>query len=71
MAFEERKSEPVVVFMADKTSPWRDGILPLFQIYANPFNTAGLAIDPATHKGASNSRCSMFLEKRSIRSRLS
>ena len=50
MAFEERQSEPVVVFMADKTSPgaWN---LPLFQIYANPFNTAGLVIDPAMHKG--------------------
>ena len=42
--------EPVVVFMADKTSlgAWN---LPLFQIYANPFNTAGLVIDPAMHKG--------------------
>src|SRR3974377_1001418 len=50
MVFHERPSEPVVVFMADKTSPgaWN---LPLFQIYANPFNTAGLVIDPAMHKG--------------------
>jgi fructose 1,6-bisphosphate aldolase/phosphatase len=50
MVFDERPSEPVVVFMADKTSPgaWN---LPLFQIYANPFNTAGLVIDPTMHKG--------------------
>lgn len=50
MSFVERPSEPVIVFMADKTSPgaWN---LPLFQIYANPFNTAGLVIDPAMHQG--------------------
>lgn len=48
--FEERKSEPIVVFMADKTSPgaWN---LPLFKIFADPFNTAGLVIDPAMRKG--------------------
>ncbi len=51
LEFVERKSEPVIAFMADKTSPgaWN---LPLFQIYANPFNTAGLVIDPALHEGA-------------------
>ncbi|MEN2985324.1 MAG: fructose-1,6-bisphosphate aldolase/phosphatase [Thermodesulfovibrionaceae bacterium] len=50
MEFEERKSEPVVVFMADKTSPgaWN---LPLFRIFADPFNTAGLVIDPTMRKG--------------------
>ncbi|MDP2168034.1 MAG: fructose-1,6-bisphosphate aldolase/phosphatase [Thermodesulfovibrionales bacterium] len=50
MEFEERKSEPVIVFMADKTSPgaWN---LPLFKIFADPFNTAGLVIDPAMHMG--------------------
>lgn len=50
MEFEERKSEPVIVFMADKTSPgaWN---LPLFRIFADPFNTAGLVIDPAMHEG--------------------
>ncbi len=48
--FQERKSDPVIVFMADKTSPgaWN---LPLFQIFANPFNTAGLIIDPTMHEG--------------------
>lgn len=50
MEFRERKSDPVIVFMADKTSPgaWN---LPLFQIFANPFNTAGLIIDPTMHEG--------------------
>lgn len=50
MEFEERKSEPVLVFMADKTSPgaWN---LPLFKIFADPFNTAGLVIDPSMHDG--------------------
>ncbi len=50
MEFVERKSEPVIIFMADKTSPgaWN---LPLFQMFANPFNTAGLVIDPTMHDG--------------------
>jgi fructose 1,6-bisphosphate aldolase/phosphatase len=65
MAFEERPSEPVIVFMADKTSPgaWN---LPLFQIYANPFNTAGLVIDPAMHQGFEFEVLDV-LEKRTIR----
>jgi fructose 1,6-bisphosphate aldolase/phosphatase len=50
MELEERKSEPVIIFMADKTSPgaWN---LPFFRIFADPFNTAGLVIDPALHGG--------------------
>ena len=50
MEIEERASEPVIVFMADKTSPgaWN---LPLFKIFADPFNTAGLVIDPKFHDG--------------------
>ncbi|MGI6627441.1 MAG: fructose-1,6-bisphosphate aldolase/phosphatase [Bacillota bacterium] len=50
MEFEERPSEPVVIFMADKTEPgaWN---LPLYKIFADPFNTAGLVIDPKMHKG--------------------
>lgn len=50
MSFEERKSEPIVVFMADKTEPGAFN-LPLFRIYADPFNTAGLVIDPNLHNG--------------------
>jgi len=50
MEIEERKSEPILIFMADKTSPgaWN---LPLFKMFADPFNTAGLVIDPALHEG--------------------
>lgn len=50
MEFEERKSEPIIIFMADKTSPgaWN---LPLYKIFADPFNTAGLVIDTTMHEG--------------------
>ncbi|MEW6571975.1 MAG: fructose-1,6-bisphosphate aldolase/phosphatase [Nitrospirota bacterium] len=50
MEIEERKSETVIIFMADKTSPgaWN---LPLYRIFADPFNTAGLVIDPTMHEG--------------------
>lgn len=48
--FEERKSEPIVVFMADKTEPgaWNH---PLYRIFADPFCTAGLVIDADLHEG--------------------
>jgi fructose 1,6-bisphosphate aldolase/phosphatase len=50
MEFEERKSEPVIIFMADKTEPgaWN---LPLYKMFADPFNTIGLIIDPEMHDG--------------------
>ncbi len=50
MEFTERKSDPVAIFMADKTEPgaWN---LPLYRIFADPFNTAGLVIDPKMHDG--------------------
>jgi fructose 1,6-bisphosphate aldolase/phosphatase len=50
MTFVERASEPVVVFMADKTSAgaWN---LPLYKMFADPFNTAGLVISLALHDG--------------------
>lgn len=50
MEIEERPSEPIVIFMADKTSPgaWN---YPLYKIFADPFNTAGLVIDPKLHDG--------------------
>jgi len=50
MEIEERPSEPVIIFMADKTSPgaWN---FPLYKIFADPFNTAGLIIDPKLHDG--------------------
>lgn len=50
MEFAERTAEPIIVFAADKTSPgaWN---LPLFRMFADPFNTIGLIIDPKMHKG--------------------
>jgi fructose 1,6-bisphosphate aldolase/phosphatase len=50
MAFKERPAEPVIIFMADKTSAgaWN---LPLYKMFADPFNTAGLIIAPSMHAG--------------------
>ncbi len=45
MEIEERGSDPVVAFAADKTSAGAFN-LPLFRIFADPMNTAGLVIDP-------------------------
>ena len=42
---EERKSEPVVCFLMDKTDPGAFN-LPVYKMFADPFNTAGLVIDP-------------------------
>ena len=50
MEIVERPSEPIVVFMADKTEPGAFN-LPLYKIFADPFNTAGLVIDPRMHDG--------------------
>lgn len=50
MEFTERASEPVIVFMADKTEPgaWN---MPLYKMFGDPFNTIGLVIDPKMHAG--------------------
>ncbi len=45
LEFEERKSEPVIVFMMDKTDPGAFN-LPIFKMFGDPFTTAGLIIDP-------------------------
>ncbi|MCD6524951.1 MAG: fructose 1,6-bisphosphatase [Thermococcus sp.] len=45
-----RKSEPVVTFHMDKTEPGAFN-LPIFRMFADPFNTAGLVIDPKMHMG--------------------
>jgi fructose 1,6-bisphosphate aldolase/phosphatase len=50
MEFVERPAEPIVIFMADKTEPGAFN-LPMFKIFADPFNTAGLVIDPKLHDG--------------------
>ena len=43
--FEERTSDPVIVFAADKASSSAFNY-PLYRIFADPSNTAGLVIDP-------------------------
>ncbi len=50
MEFEERGSETILVFMADKTSAgaWN---MPLYKMFADPFNTIGLVIAPNMHDG--------------------
>jgi len=45
MEIEERVSDPFVVFAADKASGGAFNY-PVFRIFADPFNTAGLIIDP-------------------------
>lgn len=49
---EDRPSEVVLVFCADKTSAgcWN---LPLFKMFGDPFNTPGLVIDPKMNHGYS------------------
>ena len=50
MHFTERGSEPIIIFMADKTASgaWN---LPLYKIFADPFNTIGLVIASNMHSG--------------------
>jgi len=50
ISFEERKSEPVVIFAADKTEPgaWN---YPLFKSFADPFTDPGLIISPEMNQG--------------------
>ncbi|MHA1397404.1 MAG: fructose-1,6-bisphosphate aldolase/phosphatase [Candidatus Heimdallarchaeaceae archaeon] len=50
MEIEERPAEPILVFAMDKTEPGAFNY-PIFQMFANPFNTAGLVIDPKMHEG--------------------
>ncbi|MFN3346424.1 MAG: fructose-1,6-bisphosphate aldolase/phosphatase [Candidatus Bipolaricaulaceae bacterium] len=52
MEFEERPSEPLIVFFADKTSPgaWN---LPLYEMFADPMVCSGLVLDPTMHQGFS------------------
>ncbi len=50
MEIEERPSEVIVAFMADKTEASAFN-LALYEMFANPFNTAGLVLDPKLHDG--------------------
>ncbi len=50
MEIEEREAETVIIFMADKTSSgaWN---MPLYKMFADPFNTIGLVIASSLHCG--------------------
>ncbi len=50
MEINERPSEAVIIFMADKTSSgaWN---MPLYKMFADPFNTIGLVIAENMHNG--------------------
>jgi len=52
MEIEERGAETVLIFMADKTSAgaWN---MPLYKMFADPFNTIGLVIAQNMHGGFS------------------
>jgi len=52
MELEERKAETIIIFMADKTSSgaWN---MPLYKMFADPFNTIGLVIAENMHQGFS------------------
>jgi len=50
MEIEERRADPMVVFAADKTEPGAFNF-PMFRIFADPTNTAGLVIDPSMGGG--------------------
>lgn len=50
MSFEERGSEPLLFFMADKTEPSAYS-LPLSRIFLDPFTTTGLVVDARAKKG--------------------
>ncbi|MDT8357067.1 MAG: fructose-1,6-bisphosphate aldolase/phosphatase [Methanomicrobiaceae archaeon] len=50
MEFEERKSDPVLLYLADKTEPGAWNFY-LYKMFADPFNTPGLVIDPSMHTG--------------------
>ncbi|MCD6358994.1 MAG: fructose 1,6-bisphosphatase [Dehalococcoidia bacterium] len=52
MEIEERDAESIIIFMADKTSSgaWN---MPLYKMFADPFNTIGLVIASNMHSGFS------------------
>lgn len=63
LEFTERPSEPVICFLADKTEPgaWN---YPLYKMFADPFNTAGLVIDAKMHAGFRFEVYDLYAEKR-------
>jgi fructose 1,6-bisphosphate aldolase/phosphatase len=50
MTFEERESEPILVFGADKTEPGAFN-QPMYTTFADPVRTSGLILKDTIHKG--------------------
>ncbi len=50
LEFTKRTSEPILAFLMDKTEPGAFN-LPIYKMFADPFSTAGLVIDPNLHRG--------------------
>ena len=50
LEFILRKTEPVIVFAADKTSPYAFN-RPLYNMFCSPYNSIGLAVDPKFFAG--------------------
>jgi fructose 1,6-bisphosphate aldolase/phosphatase len=50
LVFRERPNETLIIFTADKCDlgAWN---YPLYRMFADPFNTPGLIIDPSMHEG--------------------
>ncbi len=65
MEFEERKAEPIVCFLMDKTDPGAFN-MPIFRMFADPFNTAGLSIDPTMINGFMFEVYDIYNEKKVI-----
>ena len=65
LEFEPRPSETVLCFLADKTEPgaWN---LPVYKMFADPFNTAGLVIDPKMHAGFTFEVHDLFENRRTL-----
>lgn len=65
MEIEERVSDPTVVFAADKTEPGAFNY-PIFKVFADPFNTAGLVIDPAMGGGFKFEVLNVYEDKKAV-----
>jgi fructose 1,6-bisphosphate aldolase/phosphatase len=65
MEIEERRSEPFTLFAADKTEPGAFNY-PLFRMFGDPFNTAGLVIDPEMTGGFKFEVLDVFENKKAI-----
>lgn len=64
LSFVERPSEPVLIFLADKTEPgaWN---YPIYKMFCDPFNTIGLVIDPKMSMGF-NLRVDDLIENKKV-----